>query len=1024
MNKNYFTSIIPIKTLKTFCFLLVISFSFSVSSYSQQGVFTSSGSLEIPAGVGVPGNLIKVQAWGAGGGGGGADKILGILGLAAAGGGGGGGAFNLGDVSVGTSPDNVRVNYTVGEGGSGEISSSNRNGSPGGITSFPVSTVPFFSFTSVVANGGSGGKKGGLLAGLYGEGGEGGVGQYSGGKGNSASLLGVGLTLVSGGGGGAGSNGDGNNSTNSVLSKPGGAGGVGAVGNETGGKGGDGLIGLASNGIDGNAPGGGGGGSSVLLSVSLANTKGGKGGNGQIKVTYTCPIYSVLSLTADANCSQTSDINLTGNLPRGKYYVTYEKTFQGTKTVYPDVEMKVSIAGNGKITVTGLPTVGLTKIEIKSLRSVDCTTADINKSIIIGKPEAPAVVGTVTQPTCASPTGSVDLSGFSDLSSWTINATPTTAGLTGLTGAGTSTTISGLTPGTNYSFTVTNGICTSEPFSVEINPLPIRTWDGSNWTPGTPTIEDKAIFTSNYDKNESVTACSCQVRSGANVTFKSGHYLKLRNELIVDGSLTFKDNASLVQINDVNKNTGVITYERKTKVSRYDYTYWSSPVKGWTLKELSKNTLFDRYFSYNPDKGWEVSMSGAATMEGRYGYIVRGPQTYSTTEAADFTGKFTGIPNNGAFENDDLMLKGNKDYLLGNPYPSAIDADQFLNANLDIYSGSNLIKPPVLKGTLYFWTHNSPPVADQETTTYKYTASDYASYNKTGGVTTKSAATTGGNPPSGKIAAGQGFFAPTSENGGKIVFNNSMRLLNDEVLDNSQFFKQATTSKSTDGVEKNRVWLNLTNEEGAFKQTLIGYITGATNGYEGSFDGVSYDGNQYVDFYSINQELNLSIQGRALPFQQKDSVALGYKTAISGNFKISIDHVDGAMTSQKVFLEDKTTQVLHDLKEPYTFTTEKGIFNNRFVLRYEDKNAVIEDINDVAVEGVLISSKNKIITINTTDEIIKTIHVYDFSGRLVYSDTEVNVTAATISNLSNAAQALIVQVVLENGKKAVKKIIY
>src|SRR5690606_12526431 len=151
-----------------------------------------------------------------------------------------------------------------------------------------------------------------------------------------------------------------------------------------------------------------------------------------------------------------------------------------------------------------------------------------------------------------------------------------------------------------------------------------------------------------------------------------------------------------------------------------------------------------------------------------------------------------------------------------------------------------------------------------------------------------------------------------------------------------------------------------------------------------SFDGVSYDGNQYVDFYSINQELNLSIQGRALPFQQKDSVALGYKTAIASNFKISIDHADGAMASQKVFLEDKKTQVLHDLKEPYTFTTEKGIFNNRFVLRYEDKNAVIEDIGDVAVEGVLISSNNKIITINTTDEIIKTIHVYDFSGRLVY----------------------------------------
>ena len=1020
MNKNYFTSIIPIKTFNNCWFLLVAFFSISVSSYGQDvknHVFKVSGSLEVPAGVTT---LSSVQCWGAGGGGGGTSGLISVplLGInvtvLSAGGGGGGGAYNRGVVNnIGVSEDNVKIPYTVGVGGLSNL--------PGSPTYFPTSTPV------VLANGGSGGFNSTLLT-IYGNGGAGGSGGlFEGGNGSKAGLLGLGL-VSGGGGGGAGSGGSGGSGNIEILAQIGGAGGVGNAPDERGGSGADGVIALSSNGNNNISPfpGGGGGGGAVLAGLG-ANVKGGKGGDGQIKVTYTCPIYSVLNLTADASCSQTSDINLTGNLPRGKYYVTYEKTYQGTKTVYPDVEMKVSTAGNGKITVTGLPTVGLTKIEIKSLRSVDCTTADINKSIIIGKPEVPAVDGTVTQPSCASPTGSVNLSGLSALSTWTINATPDTIGLTGLSGTGkTTTTILGLTPGATYSFTVSNGACTSEPFSVEINPLPIRTWDGSNWTPGTPTIEDKAIFISNYDKNESVTACSCEVRSGANVTFKSGRYLKLRNELKVNtgGSLTFKNNASLVQINDVNNNLGDITYERDTKVSRYDYTYWSSPVKGWTLKKLSKNTLFDRYFSYNPDKGWEVSMSGAATMEARHGYIVRGPQTYSTTEADDFTGKFTGIPNNGAFENDDLILKGNKDYLLGNPYPSAIDADQFLNANLDIYSSSDLIKPAVLKGTLYFWTHNSPPVADQETTTYKYTASDYASYNKTGGVTTKSAATTGGNPPSGKIAAGQGFFAPTSENGGKIVFNNSMRLLNDEVLDNSQFFKQATTSKSTDGIEKNRVWLNLTNEEGAFKQTLIGYVTGATNDYEGSFDGVSYDGNQYVDFYSINQELNLSIQGRALPFQQKDSVALGYKTAIASNFKISIDHVDGAMTSQKVFLEDKTTQVLHDLKEPYTFTTEKGIFNNRFVLRYEDKNAVIEDIGDVAVEGVLISSKNKIITINTTDEIINTIHVYDFSGRSIYSDTEVNVTATSISNLSNAHQTLIVQVVLENGKKAVKKIIY
>ena len=45
---------------------------------------------------------------------------------------------------------------------------------------------------------------------------------------------------------------------------------------------------------------------------------------------------------------------------------------------------------------------------------------------------------------------------------------------------------------------------------------------------------------------------------------------------------------------------------------------------------------------------------------------------------------------------------------------------------------------------------------------------------------------------------------------------------------NGQFFKIAKTKKTAD-IEKNRVWLNLTNSEGAFKQLLVGYIAGATN---------------------------------------------------------------------------------------------------------------------------------------------------------------------------------------------------
>ena len=672
--------------------------------------------------------------------------------------------------------------------------------------------------------------------------------------------------------------------------------------------------------------------------------------------------------------------------------------------------MKVATAtpGTGTIDVIGLPMDGISSITVTKLESVDCSSV-VNKSIILGKPKVP-IAGELTPPTCTIPTASIVLSGLSALSTWTINATPNTIGLAGLTGTGMTTTVSGLTPGTTYKFTVSQGSCTSDALNVSVGNLPpTRTWNGS-WDV-VPTIENKVIFASNYDKDESVEACSCEVKSGADVTFQTGKYLKIRNELIVDpaSSLTFENNASLVQMSDdpviVAKNLGEIAYKRYTKpVKRYDYTYWSSPVAGQTLYDLSPNTLGDKYHGFDPNiNNWVTYHNGAPTMfmTAGEGYIIRAPQTFSITSAAiDFNPKFIGKPNNGEITKE---LESGKLYLLGNPYPSAISADAFLTKN----NGK-------LEGTLYFWTHNSPPSDNvdpfgNQTTKYNYTTNDYASYNKTGGVITAKPAVTDEDSndlndnnnlsvPTGKIAAGQGFFAPAKD-GGTIVFNNSMRLLDHAVMDNSQFFKLETTAKSTSVIEKSRLWLNLTNIEGAFKQILIGYITGATNDYDNGFDGESFDGNEFVDFYSVNKGSNLSIQGRALPFVKKDSVVLGYRTTIKGEFQISIDHADGMLVSHPVFLEDRLLQVLHNLKEPYSFTTEKGVFNDRFVLRYEDKNAEIIDTVAVSSEGVVVATTDKNIMITTTDAVIKEVYIYNFSGGLVYSDTKLNATVTTINPL-------------------------
>ena len=125
-------------------------------------------------------------------------------------------------------------------------------------------------------------------------------------------------------------------------------------------------------------------------------------------------------------------------------------------------------ASPGGATISGTGTTanfsGLTPSTTYSFtvtNAAGCTsTASSNAAIsaIPANPSAP-VVGTITQPSCLSPTGTVALSGLPSTGTWTITASP--GGLT-QTGSGTTANFTGLSASTTYTFTVTNSSgCTS-----------------------------------------------------------------------------------------------------------------------------------------------------------------------------------------------------------------------------------------------------------------------------------------------------------------------------------------------------------------------------------------------------------------------------------------------------------------------------------------------------------------------------------------------------------------------------------
>ncbi|WP_366186101.1 T9SS sorting signal type C domain-containing protein [Flavobacterium ovatum] len=675
-----------------------------------------------------------------------------------------------------------------------------------------------------------------------------------------------------------------------------------------------------------------------------------------------------------------------------------------------------STVSGATVTISGTPTGSGSFPYSVTTTGNTCTNASTNATITVNPIPSQPTIGTITQPNCISETGSVVLSSLPP--SGTINQTGTATTTYIITG--TTMTITGLNDGL-YNFTTTSLGCTSPPSeTIVLNKSKTNTWNGSSWSQGSPvSLNDKLVFSGNYssatDANIDILGCSCKVTGGANVTIGTGRTMTIVNEVEIlgSGSLTFENTASLVQINNDAINSGNITYNRTTgTVLKTDYTYWSSPVAGFTLGGIKAGTL---YYSFNASGNYWAKASASTSMNPGVGYIVRGEGTGFNTGSTVVTAPFSGKPNNGNIGVS--IVGGDASNLIGNPYPSGVDADAFLFANNS-----------ALEGTLYFWAHRTAIQLATDITIgtagsgkYAYTSDDYITYNFTGSASPE--------VTNGIIGAGQGFIA-TGLSGGTATFTNSMRLgTSGEVLNNSKFFKPAASSKTakntaTNKIEKNRVWLKLTNTQGALKQMLIGYITGATNDYDRGYDGVSYDGNSFIDFYSINKNTPLTIQGRALPFQDTDLVPLGYSSTIAGEFTISIDKTDGTLSNQNIYLEDKLNNTTQNLKENgYTFTTAKGIFNNRFVLTYKIQNTLgVEEIETLN-NGLIISQNENEIKI-ASSELISEVLLFDFTGKLLLHKLKINNPELLLTNIPTTEQMILIKVKLNNGKTINKKIVF
>ena len=591
-------------------------------------------------------------------------------------------------------------------------------------------------------------------------------------------------------------------------------------------------------------------------------------------------------------------------------------------------------------------------------------------------------------------------------------------------------------------YTLCSGTALKETSSTTVTVNGNKTWNGSvdadwnkpnNWTPNIiPNANDCVVIpvTANNPiisgTGYNGLAGTLSVLNNATLTVNSLNNISVTNWIKVQtsGNFIFENSASLIQLNN-DVNIGNITYKRNANIRKLDYVYWSSPVLNFNVNAISNPIVPGPIYKWNttisnPNGGqgnWENASGNLMTKA--KGYIVRGPNTFSSTTASTLYGVFTGIPNNGVItmpieRGSDVNttfhagLNGTEinNYsdnwnLIGNPYPSSIRGSQFLFDNNS-----------KIEGSIKLWTHGLLPSLINSpfygTFLYNYNPSDYLTFNFTGTSCCPAAAS------DLFIGAGQGFFVQMKDGAtatNNVTFNNNLRSAS---YSNNTFYRSNNSNSNyVENLERHRIWLDIIDSSNYSERTLVGYIEGATMDKDNFFDANTLNIGAMNIYSMINNEKYI-IQGRSLPFSSSDEVPLGINVPTVGNYTIAINALDGLFENplQEIYLEDTTLGIIHNIRQqPYNFSSSAGISENRFILRYTNTLGTKEVFENSSANAFI---KNDILLINANQN-ISNIQIFDLTGKLVKTYNPKNLEKQFSDNFTFAKSVYLAKIKLENG---------
>lgn len=593
-----------------------------------------------------------------------------------------------------------------------------------------------------------------------------------------------------------------------------------------------------------------------------------------------------------------------------------------------------------------------------------------------------------------------------------------------------------------YSNTTDNYISIGEGSQIiiqgEVTPK-TSTWDGTAWLNGTPDINTSITLTADYDTAlGSIEAYNIQVNAEKTLSIANSTYVKIKNDAVINGTLSVSTNGAFIQVNDngtftLNESDGYAVVNKLTTPLNkwYDYTYWSSPVVNTTTGDAFTSSNPGMRYWYNPENFLDILdgataghddiddngddwllLSEEMVLQPGHGYAATHSGGSNFTSGTAYPYNFEGAFNTGTITvpihyNGD---NGDADWnFIGNPYPCAISVDAFLAEN-----------PTIIGSAIYLWSHASPPLAaNSGNETYNFNTNDYAI------ITGASGEVAGGSTviPNRYIPSGQGFFVQGMANG-TVTFTNAMRVADNS--SNNQFFRADNTQMD------NKLWLDLKSDSGVFNQVLVAYVDGATN----SNDGCDYDamrnlssGAPAIIYTTIqgNTDKKYAIEGKAPEsLTINESIDLGFYTSESNTtqYTFSIAKKQGDfLSNHSIFIKDNLLGMYHDItNSDYEFTSETGEFNSRFevVFTQETLNISTNEFENALTVSEINTSEIQFKMSNNTN--INSVSLYNILGQLVSTETA-DTTTSTINTTLLAKGTYIAKVELANQVILTKKLI-